>query len=101
MKIVLIGNREAVTGFALVGILGTAVSTPVEANQALENALRNPEAGIVLITQDVAAMIEARIDQLKLRSTVPLVVEIPGLEGVSSDRPSLNELVAKAIGVKL
>jgi vacuolar-type H+-ATPase subunit F/Vma7 len=53
------------------------------------------------VTEDVAELIEARMEQLKLRSTVPLVVEIPGPEGVSPDRPSLNEMVLSAIGVRL
>jgi vacuolar-type H+-ATPase subunit F/Vma7 len=41
------------------------------------------------------------MDQLKLRSNVPLVVKIPGPAGVSPDQPSLNELVFRAIGVKI
>jgi len=101
MKILVIGNREAVLGFSLVGVRGMAVTTANEANQALDKALVDPEAGILLVTEDIAAMIEARMDHLKLRSTIPLVVEIPGPEGVSPDRPSLNDIVLRAIGVKL
>ncbi|HTX92303.1 MAG TPA: V-type ATP synthase subunit F [Anaerolineales bacterium] len=101
MKILVIGNREAVLGFSLVGVHGIAVSTAAEANQALDDTLMDSEAGIILVTEDTAAMIEARMDQLKLRSTVPLVVEIPGPEGPRPDRPSLNDIMLRAIGVKL
>ena len=100
MKVLVIGNQEAVLGFSLVGVHGKAVSTADEVNQALDEALSTADAGIVLVTEDVAALIESRMDQLKLRSTVPLVVEIPGPQGVSSDRPSLNDVVLRAIGVK-
>jgi vacuolar-type H+-ATPase subunit F/Vma7 len=41
------------------------------------------------------------MDHLKLHSTVPLVVEIPSPAGVSSDEPSLSEIVLRAIGIKL
>jgi V/A-type H+-transporting ATPase subunit F len=100
MKILVIGNQEAVLGFSLVGVNGIAVTDATETNQALDDALASGEAGIVLVTEDIARLVEARMDQLKLRSTVPLVVEIPGPKGVGADRPSLNEVVLRAIGVK-
>jgi vacuolar-type H+-ATPase subunit F/Vma7 len=49
----------------------------------------------------VARMIQPRMDDLKLHSTVPLIVEIPSPEGVSPDEPSLSEIVLRAIGIKL
>lgn len=101
MKILVIGSQEAVLGFSLVGVRGTAVSTASEADEALDEALSTSDIGIILVTEDVAELIEARMEQLKLRSTVPLVVEIPGPEGVRPDRPSLNEMVLRAIGVRL
>jgi len=100
MKVLVIGNQESVLGFSLVGVNGKAVTTAAETNQALDEALASGDAGIVLVTEDVARLSEMRMDQLKLRSTVPLVVEIPGPEGVSADRPSLSEVVLRAIGVK-
>jgi V/A-type H+-transporting ATPase subunit F len=100
MKVLVIGNQESVLGFSLVGVNGKTVTTAAETNQALDEALASDDAGIVLVTEDVASLIETRMDQLKLRSTVPLVVEIPGPQGVGADRPSLNEVVLRAIGVK-
>ena len=101
MKVIVIGNQEAVVGFSLVGVHGKAVTSVAEANQALDEALAAPDAGIVLVTADTAELIQARMDQLKLRSTVPLVVEIPGPMGVGPDQPTLNEIVLRAIGIKL
>ena len=101
MKVFVIGNQEAVLGFSLVGVHGKTVTSATEVNEALDEALSNAENGIVLITEDVAGMVQARMDQLKLRSTVPLVVEIPGPQGVATDQPSLNEVVMRAIGVRL
>jgi vacuolar-type H+-ATPase subunit F/Vma7 len=67
----------------------------------LSSALSAKEVGIVLVTKDVARMVQPRMDDLKLHSTVPLIVEIPGPEGVSPNEPSLSEIVLKAIGIKL
>ena len=101
MKVLVIGNQEAVLGFSLVGLHGKTVTFAQEANQALDEALATPDTGIVLVTADTAELIQARMDQLKLRSTVPLVVEIPGPMGMGADQPSLNEIVLRAIGIKL
>ena len=101
MKILVIGNQEAVLGFSLVGVQGQVVSTTEEINQALDTALSSTEVGIVLVTQDVSRLIQPRMDHLQLRSTIPLVVEIPGPEGVSPDQPSLSYVILRAIGVKI
>jgi V/A-type H+-transporting ATPase subunit F len=101
MKVAIIGHPIAVQGFALVGVQGQAVTSIDEVNKALDEALAAKDIGIILITQDVSAMIESRMDQLRMHSTVPLVVEIPGPEGTSPDQPSLNAVIQRAIGIKL
>jgi len=101
MKILVIGNHEAVHGFALVGVDGRSVASPDEMNHALDEALSRPDLGIVLVTNDVAKWVERRMDELRLRATVPLVVEIPAPAGQSADEPSLNEVIRRAIGVKI
>jgi V/A-type H+-transporting ATPase subunit F len=101
MKVLVIGNPEAVRGFSLVGVDGQIASTADEVNQALDSALAASDIGIILITQDVASLVEPRMDYLKLRSTVPLVVEIPGPGGVSPDQPSLGDIVLRAIGIRI
>ena len=102
MKVLVIGHPDAVLGFSLAGVHGQAVTTADEANAALDSALASAsDNGIILITQDVAKLIQSRVEDLKLHSTVPLVVEIPSPEGVSPDAPTLSEVVLRAIGIKL
>jgi V/A-type H+-transporting ATPase subunit F len=101
MKALVIGSLDAVLGFGLVGVRGWAVTTAQEINQALDEALQDPEAGIVLVTEEVGQLVRPRMDQLMTRSTVPLVVEIPGPAGTSPGRPSLGQMIQRAIGVKL
>ena len=101
MKVLVVGHPEAVLGFSLAGVAGRAVETPEQANAALDAALLARDTGIVLVTQDVARLVQSRMDDLKLHSTVPLVVEIPGPEGVGPDQPSLSDIVLRAIGVKI
>ena len=101
MKVLVIGHPEAVLGFSLVGMEGQVATNTDEANLAMDNALATEDIGIILVTQDVAGWIQSRMEDLKLHSTVPLVVEIPGPEGVSPDQPSLSDVVLRAIGVKI
>lgn len=101
MKVLVIGHPEAVLGFSLAGVQGQAATTAEQVNLALDTALIAPDIGIILVTQDVAKLIQNRMDQLQLRSTIPLVVEIPGPEGVSPDQPSLSDVVLRAIGIKI
>ena len=101
MKVLVIGHLEAVLGFSLVGVHGQAVTTAEEAHRALDDALSAPDVGIVLVTDDVGSLIEGRMDRLRLRGTVPLFIEIPGPAGVRPDRPSLSELIRRAIGIRI
>ena len=101
MKVLVIGHPEAVLGFSLAGVSGRVATTADEVNQALDAAQASKDVGIVLVTQDVAELIPARMEHLKLRSTVPLIVEIPSKGGVPEGQASLGEIVLRAIGIKL
>ena len=96
-----IGNQDAVWGFALAGVRGKIVTTAEELNLALDAALAGDEFGIVLVTEDVADLNRRRVDTLVARSIKPLVVEIPGPGGPDPNRPSLSELIRQTIGVKI
>lgn len=101
MKVLVIGHPEAVLGFSLAGVGGRVATTAEEVNQALDEAQASKDVGIVLVTQDVAELIPARMERLKLRSTIPLVVEIPSSGGVPEGQSSLGEIVLRAIGIRL
>ncbi len=101
MKLLVIGNQDAVRGFALAGVRGQIATTAGELNHALDAALSDAEIGIVLVTEDVADLARQRVDTLRVHSTVPLVVEIPGPEGPRPDRPPLSEVIRRTIGVRI
>jgi vacuolar-type H+-ATPase subunit F/Vma7 len=101
MKVMVIGHPDAVLGFSLVGVHGKPVRTAAEANQALDEAFSTPDVGIILVTDDVSTLIQDRMDSLKLRSTVPLVLEIESPKEKASVQPSISEIVFRAIGIKL
>jgi vacuolar-type H+-ATPase subunit F/Vma7 len=101
MKVLVIGHPEAVLGFSLAGVSGRVATTAAELNEALDEVQSSRDVGIVLVTEDVAQLIPARMEHLKLRSTIPLVVEIPAKGSVAESQESLGEIVLRAIGIKL
>lgn len=101
MKVVAIGHPDAVLGFSLAAVNGVVVTTAEGANQALDDALSTPDVGIVLVTDDVASLVASRMDQLRLQSAIPLVVELPGPGSTHPDHPALSEMIRRAIGVEI
>lgn len=113
MKYRIIGERELVLGFSLVGIEGTVASTRDEALEAFRlatsqgpslgaNAPREEERALVLImTEEVAAMLEAEVREWQMTGEFPLIVEIPGLHGHLPGRKTLTESIREAIGIRV
>ncbi|MFW5994969.1 MAG: V-type ATP synthase subunit F [Spirochaetia bacterium] len=100
MRYYVIGDSDTVLGFALAGVDGTSVETPEEAQKAFDDVIAG-EAGIVMITEDVADMVRSRVDKYVLGEQFPLFLEIPGPGGHKADRPSVREMVNQAIGMNL
>ncbi len=100
MRITVIGHPEAVQGFALAGVHGQIATTREEVHRALDEVLQDADIGILLITNETAALAQTRLANLKLRSKTPLIIEIPGPAGIPADQQTLKEIIQRAIGVR-
>jgi V/A-type H+-transporting ATPase subunit F len=99
-RYLVIGDEDAVLGFRCAGVAGVAVNSATEALAALKGA-RESKAGIVILTQEVAAMMQEEVDALRFGGRLPMIVEIPGPRGPLSGRKSLSDIIRQAIGVKI
>jgi V/A-type H+-transporting ATPase subunit F len=99
-RYLVIADEDTVLGFRCSGVPGIAVSDREGALKALE-AARNEKAGIVILTEEVAAMAREEVDAVRFRGVLPMVVEIPGARGPLPGRRSLAEVIRQAIGVKV
>lgn len=99
MKFYLItDNIDAGTGLRLAGVPYTLVNTPEECAEALKNAVRDPEIGIILITDDLYEKCADIIDGIKKTVSVPLITEIPDNRGeFKSD--AVTRYVIDAVGI--
>jgi V/A-type H+-transporting ATPase subunit F len=101
MKFYVIGDRQTVLGFRLVGIEGTDVAGREEAVAALKATVARTDIGIILITETIAGQMRDEVEARLYGMGFPLVLEIPDLKGPSADRPPLEDIVRKAIGITI
>jgi V/A-type H+-transporting ATPase subunit F len=111
VKYFVIGERELVLAFGLVGVQGTVAVTRDEALAAFNrvtgrggtfSAPTDEERPKVLIlTENVIVMIEQEVLDWQKKGGYPLIVEIPGIQGHLKGRKSLTDSIREAIGVQV
>ena len=101
MKVFVIGDETTILGYKLAGIPGVIVNNQEEAADALKAATQDPDMGIILITQRLAAEIQPLVDEAKLKLATPVVLEIPDRDGPIEDRESALAIVQRLIGIKV
>jgi V/A-type H+-transporting ATPase subunit F len=105
-----IGERELVLAFGLVGVQGDiAVNRP----EALDSFMRNTGRGatttgvpsveerpkVLILTEEVADMLQSEVLEWQKKGEYPLIVEIPGLNGHLEGRKTMTDAIREAIGV--
>ncbi|HGJ64079.1 TPA: Vacuolar H+transporting two-sector ATPase F subunit [bacterium] len=101
MKFILIGDEHTVLGYSLIGIQGVVVKTAQEALDALSSASKDPEIGVILITQRIASLIQYEVNNARLAMSIPVVLEIPDRQGPLEGRESAMNIIQRLIGIKV
>lgn len=102
MKLFLISdNVDTKIGMRLAGIEGVVVHKVDEVNEALSKVLKEPEIGVLLITEKIGKLVPDRIKDIKLNYHTPLIVEIPDRHGTGRTADSITGYVREAIGLKI
>ena len=94
-----LGSEELAIGFRFVGVPATVVQTDDEAREAFLAVTRRGEARVVILTEDVSAMIAREVMDWQMGGAYPLVVEIPGIAGHRAGRTSLIDSIREAVGI--
>lgn len=101
MRFFCIGDRDTVTGFRFAGVDGVVAETPAEARAEFQKALRMADVGVIIIPDPIAPQLAKEINEVRFRRGPPAIVEVPGPDGRSPERPKLIELIREAIGVRV
>ena len=93
-------EKDALTGLRLAGIEGKLAATRKEVEEYVNDVQANPNIAILLITENCAALIPELVKKIKLSTTNPLLVFIPGSQGSTSAPDAITRLISEAIGIK-
>ncbi len=107
MEFFVIGERELVLGFKLVGVDGAIALNRTEALEAFNRVtglggVPLPEKPKVLIlTEEVSSMLDEEVLKWQKGAQYPLIVEIPGLGGHLAGKKSLTDAIREAVGIQV
>jgi len=71
-----IGDEDTARGFRLAGVEGRAVSGAAETAAALDEAAAREDCGVIIMSSAAAGLVRAKVEEIKLERSRPLIVEI-------------------------
>lgn len=108
-RIAMVGSKEAVAGFALLGMDVVPATSPKDALQELTNLRRKtqkdasgierPLYAIIFVTEDLVSAITPEDERKLARGALPAVLPLPSHRGSTGfGQARLKRIVERAIG---
>jgi V/A-type H+-transporting ATPase subunit F len=98
MKVVAVGGKAFVTGFVLSGVSGEYAATPSAALSKIEALVRDPQVGLIMVSDEVAQPISAELTALRAGRAIPLIYEVPG-PGSKKQKVEYRAMLRAILGV--
>jgi V/A-type H+-transporting ATPase subunit F len=98
MKVVAVGGKAFVTGFVLSGVTGEYVTSADDALQRIQSLTRDPEVGLIMVSDEMAKPIREELMELKSKKAVPLIYEVPG-PGSKLEKVEYRAMLRAILGV--
>ena len=98
MKVVALGGKAFVTGFVLSGVTGSYVDTPGAALDRISKLLKDPDVGLIMVSDDIAKPIREELTTLRSKRAVPLIYEVPG-PGSKQEKVEYRAMLRTILGV--
>jgi vacuolar-type H+-ATPase subunit F/Vma7 len=99
-QIYVIGDVHTVSAFRLSGVVGVICGRE-DAAAKLEDIIRNGDAAIVAVTNDLADDLQERISWINLTLPAPVVIAIPDIDDVHGFSRSVISYISEALGISL
>lgn len=94
-------NTDTLVGMRLAGITGIEVGDKKSAEEEFDRCIHDKNIGILILTEEVFAMMQDKVMQEKLKRKFPLIVEIPGRDGMKRDPNYITDYINRSIGIKI
>jgi V/A-type H+-transporting ATPase subunit F len=98
MKVVAVGGKAFVTGFALSGVGGECVGSSAAALEKIQKLVRDPEVGLIMVSDEIARPIRDELVAVKSKRAVPLIYEVPG-PGSKLEKVDYRAMLRAILGV--
>ena len=93
----LLADQNAPEGESAFKTTSAAAPTPA---QALENAAKQPDIAVLLVTEKIAETYPEVLDSAPAKGT-PLLITVPSTGGGAAGKDRLTRYIREAIGVKI
>ena len=97
----IIGDGDTVLGFRFAGVDGAVATDRAAALDAFQSALKAPDVVVLILTEAVAAMLDAEVTAHRFSGEKPYIATIQDVWGRHQDHKGLDQLIFEAVGVKL
>lgn len=100
-KIAIVGSKEAIEGFSLLGVTTVPASSSTEAVEKIKEMKRdeNENFAIIFVTEDLAKDFSTDEERYFAKDPLPAIIPLPshlGSTGYSTER--LSRIVERAVG---
>lgn len=99
-RIFAVGDIHTITSLRLSGVEGV-VADRDNVKNVLDEVLKRPDAGVIVITRYLAEDIPEIISDINLNSPKSVVIEIPSIDDPRGFGKSILDYITEALGIAL
>jgi V/A-type H+/Na+-transporting ATPase subunit F len=98
VKVIAVGGKAFVTGFVLSGVTGEYVSSSSAALNKINELIKDPQVGLIMISDEVANPIRDELTDIRSKKPIPLIYEVPG-PGSKKEKVEYRAMLRAILGV--
>jgi V/A-type H+-transporting ATPase subunit F len=98
VRVVVLGDEHTIYALGLLGFEGMVVAKD-KALEVLTELTRSDDVGLVMVTSDLVDNFRDQFERLRMRSTRPIIAEIPSLAGVTYREVNYLAILRSALGI--
>ncbi len=100
-KIAVVGDRELVLGYRLLGVEDAFIATKEDAQRTLMDLFNSNNYGLIIVSASVRKILSNAAKEKLESSIIPLVIFMPPLDAKEAEEESLSRLARRVLGVDL